>query len=269
MTKRIFILFLVIGIAFGFGLYNLKSVSAQSLVALEDLEPGDLIRGETFSAVYYYGVDGFRYVFPNDKTYFTWYDNFDDVRWISDADLTKIQIGGNVTYRPGVKMIKINTDPKTYVVDAGGTLRHVTSESAATDLYGSNWNTMIDDVPDGFFTNYTVGENPVNAAADFDKDAVMAAATDIAADKDLSEPTDISVYDGDYAPSSVTIDVGTNIRWENVGTENHTATSDDLTWGSGTMAPGVTYIRKFEEAGTYTYFDSYDPDTTGVIYVEE
>ena len=64
--------------------------------------------------------------------------------------------------------------------------------------------------------------------------------------------------------SSVTIDAGDGVRWTNTGSENHTVTADDLTWGSGTMAPGVTYIKKFEDAGTYTYFDSYNPSMTGV-----
>src|SRR3989339_1796433 len=125
-------------------------------VSIDDLNAGDLIRGQAVSAVYYYGEDGFRYVFPNDKTYFTWYSDFDDVRWISDTDLGKIQIGGNVTYKPGVKMIKINTDPRVYVVTKGGVLHHVDDEATATSMYGSSWNRMIDDVPDGFFSNYTI-----------------------------------------------------------------------------------------------------------------
>ena len=33
---------------------------------------GDLIKGESFSSVYYYAPNGKRYVFPNEKTYFTW-----------------------------------------------------------------------------------------------------------------------------------------------------------------------------------------------------
>ena len=54
----------------------------------------------------------------NDKTYFTWYSNFNNVKFVTDADLSKIQIK-NVTYAPGVH-IKINTDPKTYAIGRGG-----------------------------------------------------------------------------------------------------------------------------------------------------
>ena len=85
-----------------------QNVSAGSLVTIDDLYAGDLIRGESYSAVYYYGKDGFRYVFPNDKTYFTWYDNFDGIKWLSDSNLAKIQIGSTIAYKPGNKMIKIN-----------------------------------------------------------------------------------------------------------------------------------------------------------------
>ncbi|KKW30686.1 MAG: hypothetical protein UY72_C0005G0002 [Candidatus Uhrbacteria bacterium GW2011_GWD2_52_7] len=108
--------------------------------AATSVSSGDVIRGESFSAVYYMGADGFRYVFPNDKTYFTWYEDFDDVVWITDAQLADIQIGGNVTYKPGVKMIKINTDPRVYVVTKGGVLHHVDDEATATSMYGSSWN---------------------------------------------------------------------------------------------------------------------------------
>ncbi len=267
MTKKIFIALIALGVALGFGLSNLNSAKANSLVALEDLSSGDMIRGETFPAVYYYGMDGFRYVFPNDKTYFTWYENFDDVKWISDEDLTKIQIGGNVTYRPGTRMVKINSDPKTYAVGMNGELRHVTSESVATDLYGSDWNQMIDDVPDSFFGNYYYSD-PINDASDYDKDDVMADSADINTDKGLEAPAEMSIIDFDYSPDAVTIDAGTAVRFTNDGDENHTVTADDLTWGSGTMAPGVNYIKKFEEAGNYYFFCSYHPDMTGVIIVE-
>lgn len=233
-----------------------------------ELQPGDLIRGETYSAVYYYGNDGFRYVFPNVNTYNTWFDgDFSNVVWISDAQLAGIQIGGNVTYKPGSRMIKINTDPKTYAPGENGTLHWVTSEDAAVALYGSNWNTMIDDIPDGFFPNYTIGSD-INSADDYNRDALSAAATSINVDRGLQLPADISITDGNYAPTSVTIDAGRTVRFTNNGTENHTVTADDLSWGSGTMQPGDMFVRQFEEAGTYTFFDSYNSQLTGAIFVE-
>jgi hypothetical protein len=148
------------------------------------LTSGDLIKASQ-PAVYYYGADGKRYVFPNEKTYKTWYADFSSVKKITDAELAAIAIGGNATYKPAARMVKITTDPKVYVVDAGGTLRWVNSEQVAADLYGSTWNKMIDDVPDAFFVNYKVGSD-VAKTDDFVKATVAAAAVSINVDKGLA-----------------------------------------------------------------------------------
>lgn len=231
------------------------------------IDSGDLIRGQSFSAVYYMGEDGFRYVFPNDKAFFTWYSNFDTVKVISDADMAKIQIGGNITYKPGVKMVKINTDPKTYAVDAGGVLRHVTSEAVAISLYGNDWNKKIDDIADGFFPNYTVG-TAINAAVEYNPVSVAATVTDINTDKDLMPSVEFVVNDNGFEDIEVTIEVGQGVKFVNQGTEKHTATADDLSWGTGTLNPGDAFIRSFDVAGTYTFFDSYDSSNTGAVIVE-
>ena len=34
----------------------------------------------------------------------------------------------------------------------------ITSEAVATALYGANWGSLVNDVPDPFFVNYTVGD---------------------------------------------------------------------------------------------------------------
>ncbi len=228
---------------------------------------GDLIRGTSFSAVYYMGADGFRYVFPNDRTYFTWYSDFDDVIFLTDAELAKIQMGGNVTYKGGSKMIKINTDPKVYFITDGGVLRPVSDEATATLMYGSSWNTKIDDVPDGFFSNYTVSTDAIDTA---DADIVNSAfATTINIDKSLTAPEEISITSSGYSPIDITIDVGETVRFINTDSEKHTATSDDLSWGTGTMQADGTFTHRFTEAGTYTFFDSYDSGNTGAIYVRE
>src|SRR3989344_8729122 len=71
---------------------------------------GSIIKGQTSTAIYYYAVDGKRYVFPNDKTYLSWYPDFSNITVVSDTDLASIPIGGNVTYRPGKRLVKIQTD---------------------------------------------------------------------------------------------------------------------------------------------------------------
>ncbi|TAL49902.1 hypothetical protein EPN81_04300 [Patescibacteria group bacterium] len=131
-------------------------------------EYGDLIKGETLSTVYYYGSDGQRYSFPNENTYFSWYEDFDDVVEISDEELADITLAGNIVYRPGSRWIKITSDEKTYAVAADGSIHWVESEEVAEGLAGSDWNTFIDDVPDVFFVDYTVGDSLTSAEMGYD-----------------------------------------------------------------------------------------------------
>ncbi|NCT54617.1 hypothetical protein GW758_01505, partial [Candidatus Falkowbacteria bacterium] len=117
---------------------------------------GDLIKMEGNTSVYYF--DGAkRFVFPNEATYFSWYSDFSGVVTIPSSELQSYLLGGNVVMRPGTKLVKITTDPKVYAVEANGVLRHVQSEAQAIALYGTDWAKNVVDVPDAFFTNYTIG----------------------------------------------------------------------------------------------------------------
>lgn len=124
---------------------------------------GTLVKTASSKAVYYCGADGKRYVFPNDKTYYSWYKDFSTVTTISAEALAALPLGGNVTYRPGSRMVKITTDPKVYAVDHNRTLRHVTTAELAASLYGADWAKKIDDLSDAFFIDYRVGE-PITRA---------------------------------------------------------------------------------------------------------
>jgi len=171
---------------------------------------GDLIKG-SLPGVYYYGADGKRYVFPNEKTYTTWYTGFGSVKTVTDAELAAISLGSNnVTYRPGVKMVKITTDPKVYAVAKNGSLRWVKTEALASALYGSAWNTMIEDVPDAFFANYTIGAE-IAVAGDFDKAALTAGSPEIGTDKGIGAAVtpvtsgDLTVALASDTPAATTI----------------------------------------------------------------
>jgi hypothetical protein len=150
------------------------------------LSPGDLIKASG-PAVYYFAANGKRYVFPTDKTYFTWYSDFSSVKTITDSDLSAITIGGNVTYRPGVKLLKVTTDPRTYAVDAGHSLRWIKTEAIAKQLYGDNWAKSVDDLPDPFFVNYTVA-TPIETASDYVPATAMSASPTIQATLTASIP---------------------------------------------------------------------------------
>jgi hypothetical protein len=82
---------------------------------------------------------------------------------LTDAQLAAVPLGKNVTYRPGVRLVKIVSDPKVYAVATNGELRWIPDEWTAKALYGADWSKKVDDVPDAFFGNdYHIGE-PVPA----------------------------------------------------------------------------------------------------------
>lgn len=111
----------------------------------------------------YYRVEGNRYAFPNERIFFSWYQDFDAVSEISDAALAKTPLKGNITYRPGTRLVKLTTDPKVYAVECGGVLRWVKTEEMALDLYGYDWAERVDDLPDVSFPNYLIGD-PIESA---------------------------------------------------------------------------------------------------------
>lgn len=140
------------------------AVSVDTLIKIR----GDGDESTTYDAVVYaLSADGYRHAFPNESVYFTWYSSFDDITKISAADMAKIKLGSNVTYRPGSKMVKFTTGNKVYAVDRGGVLRWVTTEAAARVLYGNDWNTKIDDISDALFGSYSFGAI-INSEVDYD-----------------------------------------------------------------------------------------------------
>ncbi len=147
--------------------------------SLGEAETNNLIKltceGETAAtdpcrAVYFYGSDGKRHAFPNEKVFFTWYENFDNVIEVTSEFMSDLTLGSNVTYHPGIKMVKFQSVRTVYAVSAMGVLRAIASEDVATDLYGADWNQQIDDISDAFLGNYDFGED-INSTADFDVEA--------------------------------------------------------------------------------------------------
>lgn len=158
------------------------------------LQPGDLIKipddgnVKTLSdtAVYYYATNGKRYVFSNDKMYFSWYTDFSKVKILPIDQMSLIPIGGNVTYRPGSKLVKFQTDPKTYMVSRGGVLRWAMTEAVARGWFGPNWNRNVDDINEAFYTNYTFGE-AIGNSLDLDLEVVRANTISIDQDKGINQ----------------------------------------------------------------------------------
>lgn len=142
-----------------------NGLGALPLPAQAAVVANTLIKIDGNPAVYWYANNNQRYAFVTPRVFNSWFTSSDlsRVLTVSPAELSSYPLGGSVTYRPGVRMVKVQTDPKVYAVSRYGTLRWVTSESIAVQLYGSNWGRQIDDISDDQFFNYQIGEPIVRA----------------------------------------------------------------------------------------------------------
>lgn len=245
--------------------------------AQTNFRSGDLVKSDANPAVYYFAADGKRYVFPTERTYKTWYSDFSSVKVISAGELSAIPLGGNVTYRPGVKMVKVTTDPKVYAVSKNGILRAIASEAVAAALYGPDWNRQIDDLPDAFFVNYRIGE-PIASAEDYAKATLTAAVPTINIDKLLTAPptgyVDIRQNSG-FFPSTMTLAPGTKVTWialdgslPFVASNPHPIHTDLPELQSGTLRLGESFSFTYSQAGTWGYHNHNAPSQGGTITIQ-
>jgi hypothetical protein len=126
-----------------------------SVKAAGSYDAGSLLAQEGVSgaAVYYIGSDGMKYIYPDVKTYNTWYDNFDAVVRVDVAELDMYTDGGTVTYRQGTKLVTHENTAKIYAVEPGGVLRWIPTGEVAESLYGADWGAMVSDVLPGYFAS--------------------------------------------------------------------------------------------------------------------
>lgn len=169
---------------------NIKSHQEILGVALNntsELPPVDaLIKGKSYSAVYYYAADGNRYIFPDEKTLKSWFVHEIPVTIVSDEVLANIPIRGNITHRPGVKMVKIPTSPKVYAVDMGRKLRWIKDEVLVEALYGKDWNKKIDDILEVLLVGYEMGD-PITNITEYNPYEITQQAPTINKDRGIQE----------------------------------------------------------------------------------
>lgn len=113
---------------------------------------GALVKVAGSSTVYYIGTDYKKYVFPDANTYFSWFENFDNVKLVSSDDLDKYEEGGIMTYRPGTYLITSQYTAKVYAVSGYGHLYWIENEETAARLYGPNWTQRVRDISPGFLS---------------------------------------------------------------------------------------------------------------------
>lgn len=136
-----------------------QSCSINTLPGPADTGKLFALQDRSAATVYYIGTDGKKYVYPDAKTYFSWYADFNKVQRVSAAKLDSYPDGGVIPYRSSARLITHPNTSKVYAVEPGGVLRHIASESAARNLFGSDWTKRVQDVITGFFSvSYRIGD---------------------------------------------------------------------------------------------------------------
>lgn len=75
-----------------------------------------------------------------------------------------------------------------------------------------------------------------------------------------------------FSPDTLRIATGSQVTWVNCESpqvEAHTTTSDEGVWGSGLLSSGDTFVRTFDEAGTFPYHCVPHPNTMRAVVIVE
>ena len=79
----------------------------------------------------------------------------------------------------------------------------------------------------------------------------------------------VEIADFAYDPDPVTVQVGGKVTWLNQDSAPHTATAEDGSFDTGTLAQGKLKSETFKQAGTYEYICQIHPDMHGTVEVVE
>ena len=129
-------------------------ISSAPAFAEASLQTGDLVKTENSSAVYEIDTDGSRLVFQMQSVYESWYGNdFSAVQTISEDQLASLPLRKVKSFKPGT-LVKSPSLPRVYIVDTDLSLSYFVSE----EEFLSEGHSFADikDIPDAFFTSYTV-----------------------------------------------------------------------------------------------------------------
>jgi plastocyanin len=82
------------------------------------------------------------------------------------------------------------------------------------------------------------------------------------------EPVSVDIRDSRYLPPTLTVPVGSTVRWTNRDEETHTVTSATGRFGSLGLDLDETYTYTFTAPGTYSYGCDLHPFMGGTIVVQ-
>lgn len=95
-----------------------------------------------------------------------------------------------------------------------------------------------------------------------------AAATPSPAASTAAQGNAVAIVDFGFEPTSVTVKVGATVTWTNTGSASHTATADDGSFDSKSLAGGKAFSQIFTTAGTFAYHCAIHPAMKGTVVVQ-
>lgn len=115
-----------------------------------------LVTAPDLGTIYYLNDDQERVVFPDEQTFLSWYENYDDVEQLSREKLESFPLSGrNATIRPGTLLITIASSPQVWVISHPKNLHWMSGgEAQAIGIFGANWEQRLVDLPEYYFVNY-------------------------------------------------------------------------------------------------------------------
>ncbi len=77
----------------------------------------------------------------------------------------------------------------------------------------------------------------------------------------------IAIQNFAFSPATITLKAGDSITWTNQDAAPHTATADDGSFDTGSLANGQSKSITFSKSGTFTYHCSVHPSMKATIVV--
>jgi plastocyanin len=78
----------------------------------------------------------------------------------------------------------------------------------------------------------------------------------------------VGIKEFKYAPTALSIPLGTTVRWTNHDEEPHTVTSAQGVFGSTGLSHEETFTQMFTRRGTYEYFCALHPQMRATVVVK-
>lgn len=146
-------------VAWSLGLTALIPAGSAAAATCPNLSAGDLFKVPNNPAVYLLNANMERLYFPNGDVYRTWYADFSGVVEIDqscvDAYPAPSMAPFGVNYRPGSRLVKVQISNSVYAVGPMNTKHKIADAGVAESLYGTNWASLVRDISDVFWPNYS------------------------------------------------------------------------------------------------------------------